>query len=69
MRILVMAMLTLIVCGCAPGVDHLPLGDPLCEATARARTEHAAALAKDGGPRSVTTGRGLLATIDVGCMD
>lgn len=42
-------------------------GAAICDATDRARTEHAAALAQDGGPRSMVTGARLVAMIDAGC--
>lgn len=53
----------LIVSGCSIGVDD----STLCSRTDAQRTQHAAALADDGGPRSVTTGRALIATLDAGC--
>lgn len=56
-------MLTLPVSGCVSGVS----GEAICDATQEARTEHAAALANDGGPLSVKTGVRLIRLIDAGC--
>ena len=67
MRILVLVMLTMTVSGCWRGASAPVESRPLCEGTDRLRTDHAAALAVDGGPRSVTTGRALIASIDAGC--
>ena len=67
MRILALVMLTLIVSGCAFGPDAGPDEGAICDGTEHLRSEHAAALADDGGPQSVTTGRRLIAVIDAGC--
>jgi hypothetical protein len=56
-------MLIFLVTGCTTAVS----GDALCGGTAAARTEHAAALADDGGDRSVVTGAHLIRLIDAGC--
>lgn len=53
----------LIVSGCATEVSD----SAICAGTDRLRTTHAAALAEDGGPNSVTTGRRLIATLDAAC--
>lgn len=45
----------------------VPSGEALCDGTAAARTDHAAALAEDGGDRSVVTGARLIRLIDAGC--
>jgi hypothetical protein len=42
-------------------------GEAICGATDAARTEHAAALARDGGPLSLVTGARLIRLIDAGC--
>jgi hypothetical protein len=55
-------MLTLIAAGCSTVAT-----EPLCSRTEAPRTAHAAALANDGGPQSVSTGRTLIAMIDAGC--
>ncbi|PQO23065.1 hypothetical protein C2I36_09810 [Rhodobacteraceae bacterium WD3A24] len=62
-----MAILPLIASGCAGGalVDQREL----CAGTKELRPDHAAALAEDGGPRSVVTGRRLIATMDAGCRE
>jgi hypothetical protein len=39
----------------------------MCDGTAEARTKHAAALANDGGDKSVVTGALLINMIDVVC--
>ena len=44
-------------------------GEAICEATARLRTDHAAALAQDGGNLSVETGYTLISALDAGCGD
>jgi hypothetical protein len=63
MRTLGVVMLTLIVTGCGTGVSDRAV----CSVTARPSTEHARALAEDGGPKSVTTGRRLIAGLDAAC--
>lgn len=69
MRMLVRLTPALIVTGCF-GAGQVPVESrPLCEGTADLRTEHAAALAEDGGPASMSTGRALIATLDAGCED
>mgnify|MGYP001198557575 CR=1 FL=1 len=68
-RTLVLGMSMLIVSGCVSGSAPLVESRPLCEETADLRSNHAGALAEDGGPRSVSTGRALIATIDAGCAD
>jgi hypothetical protein len=39
----------------------------ICDGTAQSRTNHAAALAQDGGPNSLVTGALLIQQIDAGC--
>lgn len=39
----------------------------ICDGTEKARTEHAAALANDGGDASIVTGARLIASIDAAC--
>ena len=64
MRKLILAMiLPLPVAGCLSA----PSNNALCDGTAQARTEHAAALASDGGDLSVTTGARLIKLMDAGC--
>ena len=67
MRILALAMLTMIVTGCLRADPPVTDAQALCDGTKRLRSDHAAALAEDGGPLSVTTGRRLIATLDAGC--
>lgn len=58
------AMATLLIgCGNAGNVSDLAL----CDGTAQATTDHAAALAEDGGPESVDTGAFLIRQLDAGC--
>jgi hypothetical protein len=40
----------------------------ICDATDAPRTAHAAALAADGGDKSVVTGQALIATLDATCL-
>lgn len=69
MRMLVALTLPMIVSGCF-GAGTAPVeSPPLCAGTADLRTRHAAALAEDGGPDSLSTGRALIATLDAGCAD
>jgi len=56
-------MLMLPVTGCV----SVGSGEAICDGTEAARTEHAAALADDGGPLSVVTGARLIRLIDAGC--
>ena len=64
-RLLVCLTLTLPASGCVSAVS----GEALCAGTEQARTEHAAALASDGGPLSVVSGARLIRLIDAGCGD
>ncbi len=63
MRMLAMAILPMILSGCATGVS----GEAVCDGTRASRSAHAAALVVDGGPQSRATGRALIARIDAGC--
>jgi len=63
-KLLVTAMLTLSVNGCLRGVVS---ESAVCAGTAQATTDHAAALAADGGNRSVVTGAFLIRQLDAGC--
>ena len=56
-------ILTLLNAGCVSAVSEVAI----CDGTAQARTEHAAALALDGGPRSLVTGARLIKLTDAGC--
>ena len=55
--------LTLLVSGCATA----PSSSAICDGTVQSRTDHAAALAADGGPLSLVTGAFLIQQIDAGC--
>ena len=55
--------LTLLVSGCATA----PSTSAICDGTVQSRTDHAAALAADGGPLSLVTGAFLIQQIDAGC--
>jgi hypothetical protein len=63
MRLAACLMLTLPVTGCVSAVST----DAICAGTETARTDHAAALAHDGGPLSVITGAHLIRLVDAGC--
>lgn len=56
-------ILMLLAAGCTNVVNQAAI----CDATAASRTAHAAALAEDGGDRSVVTGALLIQQIDVAC--
>ena len=58
-----MTILLCCVSGCVSGASP----DAVCDGTSAARREHAAALAVDGGPRSLVTGALLIRKIDAGC--
>lgn len=58
-------MLALIASGCAPVAKAS--NSALCDKLGPLATRHAAALAEDGGPRSLRTGRQLIAGFDAGC--
>lgn len=60
--------MTLLLLGvsCTSGPSN---NGPICDGTATARTEHAAALTADGGDLSVTTGARLIKLMDAGCGD
>lgn len=59
--------LTPLQIGCAPALNGN--GNAICSGTEAARTEHAAALADDGGPLSLVTGARLIQLVDAGCLD
>ena len=65
MRRLTWAMIPLFFAtGCAP----VAVSDSaLCSGLERPVAAHAAALAEDGGPKSVVTGARLIRLIDAGC--
>jgi hypothetical protein len=52
----------------ATGCASVGVSEPaLCAGLARPAADHAAALAEDGGPRSVVTGARLIRMLDAGC--
>lgn len=55
--------LTLLLIGCVNAGSV----DAICAGTEAARTEHAKALADDGGPQSLVTGARLIQLVDAGC--
>jgi len=65
MRSSAIAALMMTVSGCAIEVND----SAICDGTSSSRTEHAAALAEDGGNKSVTTGVYLIRQIDAACGD
>ena len=56
-------ILALPIGGCVSAVSD----SAICAGSARATTEHAAALADDGGLRSQVTGARLIRLLDAGC--
>lgn len=64
-RLAACLMLTLPVTGCVSAGK----GKAICDGSAAARSEHAAALVKDGGPLSLVSGAHLIRLIDAGCGD
>lgn len=56
-------ILLLVAVGCTSVASE----GAICDGTDAARREHAAALAVDGGDRSVVTGARLIRLIDAGC--
>jgi hypothetical protein len=52
------------VAGCMSAAND----SAICDATDAQRTAHAAALAADGGDKSVVTGQALIATLDATCL-
>lgn len=54
----------MLVSGCASAVSQAAI----CDGTDASRTAHAAALAEDGGDRSVITGALLIRQIDAACQ-
>lgn len=67
MRILALVILMMTLPGCWSGAERAVESQPLCDGTEQERSDHAAALARDGGPESRRTGRVLIARIDAGC--
>lgn len=63
MRIPALVILMMTVTGCATA----PVDSVICDRTEKPATDHAEALAEDGGAKSVSTGRVLIATLDAGC--
>jgi uncharacterized protein YceK len=64
MRQTILVMILLFsVSGCVNVVSQRAV----CDGTAIVRTEHANALALDGGDKSVVTGAKLIASIDAAC--
>jgi len=58
-------ILAVLQAGCVSGVS----GNAICSGTEQARTEHATALASDGGPLSLVTGARLIRLVDAGCAN
>jgi len=64
MKWILAMILILLGAGCTKEVSQTAI----CDATAASRTDHAAALAADGGSRSVVTGALLIRQIDAACQ-
>ena len=62
-KFLATTILMMTVTGCVSAVSD----SAICDGTKLSRTEHAAALAKDGGNQSVVTGARLIRQIDAAC--
>lgn len=60
-------LLVMMLALCASGCVSVASDAALCGGTETARREHAAALAADGGDRSVLTGAKLIRLMDAGC--
>lgn len=52
---------------CVTGCENAASQAALCDGSARLRTNHAAALAKDGGDLSLSTGAALIKALDSVC--
>lgn len=63
MKWLLVMILLVFVSGCVSARNNAAV----CDGTTAARREHAAALAVDGGDRSVLTGARLIRLMDAGC--
>ena len=63
MKWLLVTILLLPAAGCVSAASDAAI----CGGTEAARREHAAALAADGGDRSVLTGAKLIRLMDAGC--
>ena len=63
-KLILATILMPLVAGCTNVVS----GKAICDATAKNRTAHAAALAEDGGDKSVITGAYLIRQIDAACQ-
>ena len=59
-------MLTNAVTGCASGAAG-GRGEAVCDGAEPSARRHAAALAEDGGPRSIATGYDLITDLAAGC--
>ena len=67
-RLRLLTILLLCATGCAPGGGPTGTRDAgICDGLEAATREHAAALAEDGGDRSVVTGARLIRALDAGC--
>lgn len=62
-----MAILAITLAATQAGCVSVASDAALCGGTEAARREHAAALAADGGDRSVLTGARLIRLMDAGC--
>lgn len=65
MKALSLLMLLTLTSGCVSAANNAAV----CDGSRAARTNHAAALVQDGGPRSLVTGAALIGLIDAGCAD
>ena len=62
-------MLVTILASAVTGCEIAASDRAICDGTSVDRTAHAAALARDGGDLSVTTGAALIRKLDAACGD
>lgn len=60
-------LLVMIPLSCATGCVSAASDKAVCDGSEQARTDHAAALAQDGGVLSTVTGARLIQLLDAGC--
>lgn len=60
-------LLVMTLAFCATGCVSVVSNKAVCDGSEQARTDHAAALAQDGGVLSTVTGARLIRLLDAGC--
>lgn len=67
-KMFLISTLTILISGCADApTDHAKPLDTFCGRLGSLATDHAGALAEDGGPKSKQTGVKLISAVDGGC--